>query len=37
MALVSVAPNKVIKLQIKNSSGSGTVNFDNNKFIVYEI
>ena len=36
MALVSVAPNKVIKLQIASTNGGG-IDFNNNNFIVIEI
>ena len=36
MALVSVAPNKIIKLQILSVSGGG-VDFNENKFIVIQI
>lgn len=38
MALVSVAPNKVIKLQIASTNGGGGgIDFNNNNFIVIEI
>lgn len=36
MALVSVAPNKVIKLQIASTNGGG-IDFNNNNFVVIEL